>query len=649
MRWPAFVFAALVAAPLSALEFRELGIPVRGVNWGRMHPGATADGKPSLLLSLGQNNGGLFVCDIDLATGHCRQLSVGLALADFPTASLRSPRTGILYIGSAWTGHLHRYDPARPERGLEDLGAIDSGHATFPCGIQEAPDGTLYIGSYPEASLTRFDPASGSFTRFGRFDETDKYLYPLVGDDGTVAAQVKTTRYFLIAFDPRTGERKPVGPVLKEPTVSGARFQFFKGTDGGLYLDSSLGNFRITGLEAKPVDGPLPSQMRGVPATHKNDYQAPAAMPGGVSVAPDSGGAGYRRLRVTQPGVAPRELPLDWQGGGTNLYLIHHGPDGKIYGSSYLPEHLFRCELDGSGMTDLGVCSASQGEAYSMTNFGGKLAIASYPAARVSLYDPSRPYAFSRRADSNPRDIGPIDAGEIAYRPHVLFAAPDGKLWVGSAPNYGLSGGPLSWFDPKTERRGSHRTVVDGLSPVSALWLPQQNQLLLGLGTEPGSGVQVSKPAGAFALWDTAQDRLVFAGDFGVPELADVCGLVPAADGLVYALSARPSFLIEHHGAKPAPSRLALIAPARRATIASAPLPAEYGGFGEAGYKALRVDARGRVFGATTRGVYRIKPGGCETEWLWTSPQSIDVVGPIVGRTLYFASQWRLLSVDLPE
>ena len=54
------------------------------------------------------------------------------------------------------------------------------------------------------------------------------------------------------------------------------------------------------------------------------------------------------------------------------------------------------------------------------------------------------------------------------------------------------------------------------------------------------------------------------------------------------------------------------------------------------------------MFGTTAKGIYRVKPGTCETEWVGESPVSIDVVGPIVNHTLYFGSKWKLMAVDLP-
>ena len=150
-------------------------------------------------------------------------------------------------------------------------------------------------------------------------------------------------------------------------------------------------------------------------------------------------------------------------------------------------------------------------------------------------------------------------------------------------------------------------------------------------------------------MWDPVRERLDTAGTFGIAEPRDVVALVPAEGGLVYALLARPAFLVEHHGAKPASAALALIDPAQRRAIEVKELPAEYGEFGEFGFKALRADGQGRVFGATAKGIYRVKPGTCETEWVGESPVSIDVVGPIVNRTLYFGSQWKLMAVDLPQ
>lgn len=627
---------------------RELGTPVKSISWVRLHPGRTADGRPSLLASMGQNHTGFFVLDINPLTGQCHQYSAGRDEAEFPVIAIRSLRTGILWIGSGWYGHLHRYDPAHPERGLEDLGAIDPGNVTFPTGIAETTDGSLYIGGYPGCTLTRYHPANGTFTRFGRLDPVDKYPYPLAGDDGTIVAQIKMTNYRLVAFDPRTGEHRRIGPMIAEPTANPKRYDFFKGADGLLYLDSFAGAFRLSGLEAIPVDK-LPAPKSGIHSTQRHGYQIPVPLPDGtIPEFADAASFTHRRIRFTTPtgSPAPREITLDWQGAGTDLWTLHLGPDHRLYGSSMLPEHFFSCDLDGGNMVDHGQCSVSGGEGYSMCNYAGKLAIASYPASRISLYDPALPYRFGTGPGANPLDVGRAD--DASTRPHAMIATPDGKLWIGSAADYGLRDGTLAWYDPTTAARGSFRGLLPDCTPFVLLWLGDLKRVLIGFNIEPGTGTTASATRGAFGLWDPEKNTLTYLGDFGDDALDDVCSLIPAGNGLVYALSGRNPRLITHYGAKPVPSRLLLIDPAQQKILAATPLPADFGALPFESGHILRADTDGTIYGATTTTVFRIQLGTVEIETVGKITDGIlTVVGPVVNHTLYFASNWRVRALRL--
>lgn len=667
MRYGLLLLGAVSLVAAEPDLVRDLGIPVRGVNWGRLHAGATADGQPSILVSFGQNNGGLFVADVDFATGHCRQYAVMHPTAStFPTASFRSLRTGILYIGSAWDAHLHRFDPAHPERGLEDLGRIDPDDTIFPTGITETADGMIFIGACNGARLVRFDPATGAFKRFGRMDETDNYLYPLAGDDGSLAALVKVVRPHLVVVDPSTGEHREAGPAITDTTDQRQFLKLFKGTDHRLYLDTHAGKFRVDGMKLTPVEV-VPAEMPGIHSAYTHHYQAPWVMPGGWLAQflddNDVGAGAPRKIRLTNtdPRVAPRTLTLDWIGGGANLHVMEPGPDGNIYGSGYMPNHLFVAAPDGGLMADLGKHSFAMGEAYSLATVDGKVYLASYPEARLSVYDPARPLHFGTGAGDNPRDLDRLD--NIGYRPNALIAAPDGRLWMGSGPDYGLVGGTLAWFDPRTGEKKSHRAIVPETSPASLLWLPELKQILVGLSIECGTGAKVKRLNGEFALWDPREDRLVWSGDFGLENLADVCSLASAGGGLVYALIGRGDHILSQ-GAPEIRPRLVLLDPAHRQVVADAWLPEDFGPLSWHGLFALRADPGGRVYGATAHCVFRIKPGTCEVERIWqqskpqsregtvwltaANPEAIDVVGPIIGNQLYFATGWRLRALTLP-
>ncbi len=658
-----FLMTATPARPAGEIIVRDLGVPIKAVNWVRLHPGRGPDGKASLLASMGQNNGGLFVIDIDLATGHCRQFNAPAGKMQYPTASFRSPRTGALYIGEHTTGHLLRYDPAHAERGLEDLGVIDGEHATFPTGITETADGAIWIGAYPDCSLTRFEPATGKFTRFGMMDDTDKYLYPICGADGTLAALTKVVHPHLIVIDPKTGAKKSVGPVL-DPEDKAQRLLFYKGADGLLYLETHAGNFRVRGDQLEPVTylpPPLPPFYSvGSQAVPFRDI---LPMPDGSVAMWDDGddGAGtFHKIRLasTNPTVATRVLPLDWQGGGSNLFVIHRGLDNNLYGSSFLPEHIFRCTPDGSGMINLGRCSLMLGEAYTIGNFSdGTMCFASYPRSHVSLYDPKRPWRFGADSDGNPRDIGRLD--EIGIRPIGMaiipaLTAPDGsavheKMWIGSMPDYGLWGGTLAWLDPKTMASASHRNLIADCAPFSLLWLPELKQLLVGMSVEGGTGTKPKVKNGAFVIWDPIKDAPLYTGDFGIKDLPDVIALAPTERGQVYALLGHTRWTTEQLGAAAGPVRLALVDPAARKVLSEALLPAEFGRMPEQSQFTLFRGPDG-VYGITERVLYHVKPGTCEMEVVWRAPEGdqIDTPGPWIGKTLYFATGWRLRTLTLP-
>lgn len=641
---------------------RDLGIPVKGVNWVRLHAGATAEDEASLLVTMGQNNGGLIVLDVDLETGHCRQYPVSdRKKSTFPTATFRSLQTGILYIGSAWDAHLHRFDPAHPERGLEDLGSLGEG-STFPTGINEAPDGTLWIGTAPESGLIKYDPATGEFAHFGRMHEEENYLYPLVGDDYTVAALVRVVRPHMVMVDPATGEHREVGLEITDPTDKSQFLRFFKGVDRRLYVSSHTGDYLLRDLTLMPVKH-LPDPMPGIHAAGEHRYQATYTMPGGwqAKLVNDRSGT-PRDLLVTNvnPQIASRRVQMNWVSGGSNVHVIEEGPGGMLYGSSYLPNHLYRSSLDGTISEDLGQHSIARGQAYSATTIGDKVYLASYPQARLSVYDPAKPIRFGTEPSDNPRDLGRFD--EVGYRPNALIAASDGKLWMGSGPDYGLIGGTLAWYDPQTGESNSHRAIVLDMSPTSLLWLDDLEQVMVGLSIEVGTGAEVQRFDAGWALWDPAEDELAWWGDLGVEDMADATSLAPAGDGLVYALIGRGDHLLTA-GAPPIRPRLALIDPKKRELVSIAWLPEEFGALSWHGHYSLRVAPDGQVYGATAYAIFRVIPGTCDVERVWQvdepeprlgvwmtslSPNSIDIVGPIVGDEMFFSTGWRLRAITLP-
>jgi len=602
---------------------REVGVPVRCVTWVRLFAASDASGAPCLTGVMGQQAAPLFVVQIDPETGHCEQFPCPVQDAHYPTASFWSDTYRCLFVGTT-PGFLLRFDPKKGC--VEDLGAINPEAAEFPCRIDEAPDGMLYVGSYGACDLTRYDPRTGEFTRYGRMDEVDQYFYPLCGVDGTVAGVVRVVQPHVVALDAATGEHRPVGPVADTNTRQG-HVDMRKGADGLLYITSHEGDFQVSGFDTVPVES-------------APDPQPAPTLPDGSTFRFVDEGANaftFRKLEIASADGGKRVLELDWEGAGTDLFVVRAGPDGNVYGSSVLPLHLFRHNPGTGELADLGACSTSGGELYSMGCLDGLLYTCAYPAANLSVYDPARAYRFGTGAEANPRELGRMD--DVAYRPRDMLCGPAGKVWVASIPDYGMWGGTLAWYDPAEEKFGSHRHIFQDCSPVSLAYLPQKGLLAVGFTVAAGSGTTPRAESTGLALWDPEKDEPVWKGDLGLP-VESVVDLWDAGDDLalamVYLVGEGPHF------------ELMLLDLPNERVVSRQVMGDELGG-------PLHVSFQrdgDYIYGATHSIIYRVRCGTVELEELWRAPDGRDAPscgGALLKGTYYFGSGHRLCGVAVKE
>ncbi|MFB3787782.1 MAG: hypothetical protein ACE15F_15590 [bacterium] len=591
------------AAGAEEIAIRDLGVPVRSVNWVSLHAGLNQAASPSLYAVMGQNGDNCFVLQIDPVTGQFHQFVSPVAESNFPTAVLMS-RSGKLYIGAAYAGHLLCFDPARNE--LADLGAIHPGAATFPCRLDEDAQGRIWIGSYGTADLTCYDPASQQFKTHGRMDEVDMYNYPLVNHDGRIANLIRMTRPHVVVFDPQTGEKKTVGPTI--PKGEGT-LDMHKGNDGKVYIVSSQGNFLIDGFNAAPAEEvPPPAPPKGLPDGSTYSFT-------------DGSTQMYRHLRMQYPDGTSNTFELNYAASGSDIFYLHAGPDGCVYGSSILPLHLFRYNPANGELVDLGQCSEATGEAYSMANLDGAMYISSYPGAHVSVYDPTKPYRFGASPDSNPRELGRID--DISYRPRSTLAGPRGRVWLASIPDYGLWGGPLSYYDPRAgEKKAYYRIFGDG-SCYTLAHLEAPRLLAIGTSIAGGSGTQPKIEQADLLLWDYTAEKIVWQGRPDRP-VNTFNALVVHANGKLYGTITGG-----------APAELFEFDPAAKSFTARWPLPQ-----GSPLDLGLQNGPDGFIYGFTNTCIYRFDPNNRQNEVILRGEFSI--AGPIVGKDIYFAKGFQL-------
>lgn len=642
-------------------EFIDLGIPVHAPVGGGPWAGKDRAGRPCLYAVMGHesNLAELIVLQIDVDSGTCRQFSPPKGI----TAGRNcywSERHQKLFIGAAGMEHGPQkssgwliYFDARTER-IEIAGgdALCPGKKEFPVSIAEAPDGTVYVGCYPNANLYAFDGAANQVTSCGSLDPVDVYAYVSCGQDGTVAALIKTTRPHAVVYNPATGEHRAVGPVADTDTGHG-HVSLVRGADGMLYLDTHAGAFRLQGLEAIAIPA-LPS--------HK---------PGGAPTLPDGSrfrfldghaekAHAWRLIEIRKPDGTQKVIRLNYTNAGTGIYIVRPGPDKKLYGSSILPMHFFKADPHTGELTDYGACSTASGEAYSMDWLNGKLYLAVYTHAILCEYDPQRPYSFSNlqqnpqgewvlvpgrydpsgnlgfqfTPDDNPRQLGRMD--NVAFRSRDMVAGPAGKVWVVSIPDYGMWGGTLSWYDPATRRfGGAHRHLYKDCSPISLTHMPEEDLLFMGFSIYGGSGTTPRVKTVGFMAWDPHRDREVWRGDLGLKNIGSM-DVHAIGQGRVYAIvHPYPDSVLDAELVLMEPLQGRILSKTRLDTVAGWPLEVSFAN-----------DDR-YLYGLTRESVYRVPLGTTDIEVLWRTDQQSGptAAGALLDGIYYFGAMARLQGV----
>jgi hypothetical protein len=448
-------------------------------------------------------------------------------------------------------------------------------------------------------------------------DDIDMYCYAWTSPDGMIACEIRQTKPHVVVFDPKTGRKVTVGPVTTKG-VAGQRVALFRGTDGYLYVTSHEGNYRIRGLGGERVTS-VPGSM-----------PEPGFSDGTTFRWLDSASYTYREVSLvnTRAGTG-KILRLDYEAGGSEIFLLHRGPDGALYGSSILPLHLFRYLPATGDLADMGKCASAGGEAYSMGNLDGKLYICSYPGAVLSVYDPSLPYRFGNMPGDNPQDLGRMD--DVSYRPRSMAAGPLGRVYVASVPDYGLWGGPLSWYDPATRTRKAYKGIAGDLSCFSLAWLDRQGLLAVGTSISGGSGTTPKAQQALLFLWDPVKEEKVWEGTLSRP-VSTFSALLGGPDGLLYGT-------VVGKGSSP---ELFVFDPEARQFRGSLPLPR-----GNPLEIGLQTGPDGMVYGFTDSAIYRLVPGAGKVQEVFRQDGAFQIPGPIIGVRIYYGKVHQLRAVRI--
>lgn len=492
---------------------------------------------------------------------------------------------GRLYLGTYFQGHILRLDPQTDR--LDDLGQAIPGE-TYIWQLSLGPDGKLYGCTYPNAKLLQFDPASGKATDLGRMDPVQNYNRTLcAAADGWVYCAIGSEKANLVAYNPQTKERRGLIPESERRPGFG---QIERGADGFAYGTCNDKSYRLRDGAATVINA-LPPAM---PRTRYKDGQE--------AVAPDT--------------YQGRELPI---------FRLAAGPDGKVYGSSILPEYLLRFNPAEGKPVTMGLIPGA--EAYSMLSADGKLYIASYTGATLQIYDPAKSFAPGTERANNPAYYG--QTAPKQDRPYDMALGADGKIYLACVPSYGYHGGALSWYDPRADMLGHVSEPVKDQAVASVCALPD-GLLACGTSTEGGPGTQPLAKEAVLFLWDPVTQEKVFE-TVPLPGQSSIANLAVGGDGLVYGATGSHLFVFD---------------PQARHVLARKTLT--QGSVSRAGLLTL-ADGRVVALAGDSALFLRYAGGRWQLREFARGDSSLSVGKAVVGDWLYAASDKQLVRCRIPR
>ena len=595
--------------PDLSFAFRDLGQPVKeAICWGAYAgPGKTGS-QDTIYLSFGQYDAPLFLLTVNPDTGEMKQFNGPLS-SEMGSWGFTIDHANRIYLGSYYNAHLLRFDP-RTEK-WEDLGHFGDEKDTFVCGLTTAPDGKIWGGTFPSTHLFSYDPKTGEREDFGRTDPDQSYCYPTAGEDGLIYCAIQFEKMDIVVFDPKEKKRHSLIPLAER---NAGRISLIKGRDGKIYVKLSTQETWFQIVEGERL---VPRSQADIPFPEKSLLDGRRFFL-----------ADHNMLKIQNPVTKEEKaLPLKVEASGSYLFVVGIGPDGRIYGSSMLPLRLFVFDPRKNAHRDLGKASFVNGEIYSMGSLDGKLYLCSYPEGRLSVYDPGRPLQFGDKEDSNPREL--VSMGEALYRPRAMVAGPHGRIYIGGYPDYGLMGGAMGVYDPKTNEKRIYRHIIQNQSIASLAYLEKLDLIAAGSSIRGGSGTRPIEKEARLILWDPKEEKKVFE-IIPVPEAKTILSLASTRDGMVYGITNNEKVFVFDTEKRMMKKVFDL-------------------GFVNPTEISLQSGPGGRIYGLTQEAIFVIDPKNDRVSFLANPPTPIDSGMALWGRKIYYGSGANLWEFDIPS
>lgn len=529
---------------------------------------------------------------------------------------------GKIYLGTRPHAHLYQLDPATGS--YRDLGQPVPGEA-YVYGLATGTDGKLYGCTYPSASLFRYDTASGKFEDLGRMDPGEQYAKSIAASsDGFIYVGIGSAQAHVVAYQISSGKHRDVLPasVRKaiDPDGEGSTATVHRGDDGKIYATVGNRYFLVKDWTA-----------REIPKSEVRPHASETRLKDGRIVTVVD-----RELNLKAPGSSSvQREPYSYPGRQGAIFRVGMGPDGRVYGSSILPFHLFAVNVNTKRTTkqttDLGRLGI--GEAYSFASYRGKLYIAVYDGDNripLMVFDPARPFAPGASPDSNPVSVTyrGVDPG---WRPEAMVFGPGGKFYIGSVAGYGSVDGPLTVLDPSTNQVTKFSNVVSGESVVSLAAL--KHLVAGGTSIYGGGGSHPTESQAKLFLWDPASKKKIYES-VPVSGASTITDLLALPGGKVMGIATGvKSRSAPSSGGDADGSVLFVFDVNARKFVYTLPF-----NFKDAIYNSVALGPDHAVWGLVQDGIFRFDPASRRLQFMEKTPAPVTAGFDLHQGSIYYAS-----------
>lgn len=589
---------------------------------------ATVDGagKDIVLVWLFDCRGGYALLLIDAETGKSEEYPMPFPPGgDCPYASILSSKNKFY---THFNNYFVEFDPVKR--------AFTFFHETAPqmaMGMTEDDHGVIWSVTYPSSGVVSFDPATQTFKDYGHVYKQNwaQYQRYVAADDaGWIYFGVGNTASQIIAFDPQTGQGKPMVPDTERVIGSGS---VCRDVNGKVYGNSGSGAkdawYEFYKGEAKKITEPEQKNKKPIITDSQSLFYCD--FPDGKRI--KTCDLVDRVLAIENPKTGEtKEFHFDYTSEGAHIMGIATAPDGTLCGGTAFPMRFFSY----NPKTDQWINRESYGQWNTVARQGDRFFVGGYGGGFLLEWDPARPWVPTEKGKPDCNPLFLTDCTPPIHRPHDLLAHPDGKtLVLAGTPGYGYTGGGLLFWDRETKTRVlvEHRDILPEHSTASLVALPD-GKILGGSTTHPGTGGEQKAKEAELYIMDMAS-RLIDWHAVVFPGVQEYTDMYRASNGLVYGFADCHLYFV--------------FDPARKELVYQEDMAPTFGNTcHQQGPRVFVASPDGKLYVLFVKGIAQIDQTTHKITMLAESPVPIEPGGDFLDGRIYFGSTSHLYSYQLP-